>query len=93
MLKTAFVSYTVQNSFKDAQGSLLGAVSSVSQWSFKGKNLHPLEGFVIHRNKQEDTKFISPGETGRTLWCQSTVELQWIEHLWNHENMFETGVL
>ena len=23
----------------------------------------------------------------------STVELQWLEHLWNHENMFETGVI
>ena len=22
----------------------------------------------------------------------NTVELQWLEHLWNHENMFETGV-
>ena len=22
-----------------------------------------------------------------------TVELQWFEHLWNHENMFETGVV
>ena len=21
------------------------------------------------------------------------VELQWLEHLWNHENMFETGVV
>ena len=21
-----------------------------------------------------------------------TVELQWLKHLWNHENMFETGV-
>ena len=21
----------------------------------------------------------------------NTVELQWLEHLWNHENMFETG--
>ena len=21
-----------------------------------------------------------------------TVELQWLEHLWNHENMFEIGV-
>ena len=20
-----------------------------------------------------------------------TVELQWLEHLWNHKNMFETG--
>ena len=23
----------------------------------------------------------------------STVELQWLEHLWNHENIFETGVV
>ena len=22
-----------------------------------------------------------------------TVELQWLNHLWNHENMFETGVV
>ena len=22
-----------------------------------------------------------------------TVELQWLEHLWNHENMFETRVV
>ena len=23
----------------------------------------------------------------------STVELQWLEHLWSHDNMFETGVV
>ena len=23
----------------------------------------------------------------------STVEFQWLEHLWNHENMFETGIV
>ena len=23
----------------------------------------------------------------------NTVELQWLEHLWNHEIMFETGVV
>ena len=23
----------------------------------------------------------------------TTVELQWLEHLWNHENMFETGAV
>ena len=23
----------------------------------------------------------------------STVELQWLEHLWNHENMFEAWVV
>ena len=22
-----------------------------------------------------------------------TVELQWLEHIWNHVNMFETGVI
>ena len=28
-------------------------------------------------------------------FCVTTysVELQWLEHLWNHENMFETGVI
>ena len=25
-------------------------------------------------------------------WNVITVELQWLEHLWNHEHMFETGV-
>ena len=24
---------------------------------------------------------------------QITVELQWLKHLWNHENMFETGIV
>ena len=23
----------------------------------------------------------------------NTVEHQWLKHLWNHENMFETGVV
>ena len=25
--------------------------------------------------------------------CPNTVELQWLEYLWNHENMFETGIV
>ena len=25
--------------------------------------------------------------------CSVTVELQWLEHLWNRENIFETGVV
>ena len=25
--------------------------------------------------------------------CQTTIELQWLEHLWNHKNMFETKVV
>ena len=30
------------------------------------------------------------GFSPNMFWV-STVELQWLEHLWNHENMFETG--
>ena len=26
-------------------------------------------------------------------WQKYTVELQWLEHFWNHENVFETGVV
>ena len=25
--------------------------------------------------------------------CLNTAELQWFEHIWDHENMFETGVV
>ena len=28
----------------------------------------------------------------RLKWV-NTVELQWLEHLWDHENEFETGVV
>ena len=27
------------------------------------------------------------------LIVANTVELQWLKHLWDHENMFETGVV
>ena len=27
------------------------------------------------------------------LFIESTVELQWLKHLWDHENMFETGIV
>ena len=30
---------------------------------------------------------------GIMLLIIPTVELQWLEHLWDHENMFETGVV
>ena len=26
-----------------------------------------------------------------TFIFQTTVKLQWLEHIWGHENMFETG--
>ena len=29
----------------------------------------------------------------RESFNTGTVQLQWLEHLWNHENMFETGVI
>ena len=28
-----------------------------------------------------------------TVRTKDIVELQWLEHLWDHENMFETGVV
>ena len=28
-----------------------------------------------------------------TIKISSTAELQWLEHLWDYENMFETGVV
>ena len=27
------------------------------------------------------------------MQIKGTVELQWLEHLWNHENVFVTGVV
>ena len=27
------------------------------------------------------------------LTAANTVEFQWLEHIWNHENTFETGVV
>ena len=32
---------------------------------------------------------VTPG----SILIRNTVELQWLEHLWDHENMFETGVV
>ena len=29
----------------------------------------------------------------QTVKVVNTVEFQWLEHLWSHENMFETGVV
>ena len=27
------------------------------------------------------------------MFSNTIIELQWLEHLWNHENMFKTGVV
>ena len=39
----------------------------------------------------------SPGAFGsgelKMLFKAITVELQWLEHLWDYENLFETGVV
>ena len=35
----------------------------------------------------------NPGTDHEGILYYNTVELQWLEHLWNHENMFETGVV
>ena len=46
---------------------------------------HPLEQFLITKNREN-------GEYN--CWvCISALELQRLERLWNHENMFETGVV
>ena len=34
-------------------------------------------------------RFLLSEEHGDTY----TVELQWLEHLWDHENLFQTGVV
>ena len=31
--------------------------------------------------------------TSCTRWEINTVELVWLEHLWNHENKFEAGIV
>ena len=36
-------------------------------------------------------KYFSGNTT--VMYGLTTVELQWLEHLWNPENMFETGVV
>ena len=45
-----------------------------------GKNL-----LLIYRRLFEKAVTAAP--------VQITVGLQWLEHLWNHENMFKTGVV
>ena len=32
-------------------------------------------------------------ENGGAASPESTEELQWLEHLWNNKNMFETGIV
>ena len=39
-----------------------------------------LNTFLTLRNKE-------------SISSKTTVELQWLKHLWNHENKFETGVV
>ena len=47
---------------------------------------------VVHPVEQEG-KMIMPRLLSLHVCRVNTVELQWLEHLWNHENMFETGVV
>ena len=34
-----------------------------------------------------------PENVKSKVYFECTVELRWIKHLWNHENMLETGVV
>ena len=39
-------------------------------------------------------KFINIShEPNFSVICRNIVELQWLEHLWDHANQFETGVV
>ena len=43
---------------------------------------------------QRNLNFVSLLSGGELLKQRiSTVELQWLEHLWDYENVFETGVV
>ena len=48
--------------------------------------LHMLSTYTMY-----DTEPLSVSET--LYHAEFTVEIRWLEHLWNHENMFETGVV
>ena len=39
------------------------------------------------------TKLSETLKNGKREWVLNTVELQWLEHFWGHENMFDTGVV
>ena len=45
------------------------------------------------KKKKKNTKDV--GKQSKTIQAKRliTLELQWLEHLWNHENKFETGVV
>ena len=43
--------------------------------------------------KMEIIKVIMVDITLRLVPIQYTVELQWLKHLWDHENMFELGLV
>ena len=55
-------------------------------------NNHSFGNKIIQRSKPHAFKGEKP--RFRCLIIQySTVELQWLEHLWDYENLFETGVV
>ena len=43
--------------------------------------------------KKWTLRFNHIGDGGSVEQIQYRVELQCLEHLWNHENMFQTGVI
>ena len=66
------------------------------------------EKYFLHRQNRYDVfndfKAASDRVWHSALWAmmqknsininiKSTVELQWLEHFWDHENQFETGVV
>ena len=46
----------------------------------------------VYCDKEKDTKNFE-GETLGYVTPVSIVKLQWLEHIWDYENLFETGVV
>ena len=56
--------------------------------------LYKILGFsFFHLTVNEFLLFLYSEFVVRIIFTVTTVQLQWLEHLWNHVNMFETGVV
>ena len=92
--------------FPDSEGNLVGKPRNYlfSIWDKLGYLLLKIFHFeqtgnlklMFHLGQIRKPKNNFPCGTNVSLinfWFPNTVEVQWLEHLWNHENMFETGIV
>ena len=59
-----------------------------SRWTFKCIHFFPLP---FPYGAQRDYRKFKAAHLNSII--RDTAELQWLEHLWDHENMFKTGVV